>query len=339
MKKLALLLAALVAVSGQALGATQSQIPLKFPIPFGNSAGGSYIRTIPTPSQIGIQNCAASLTDGFPPLTFVPAGAGGCPPFGQDFNGVINQSTAWARWQAMGGAIPYDSTFSASIGGYPIGAVVPSLSTQNLMWQSTADNNTSNPDAGGANWTGVGYMPTGGMIPFAGSTAPPGYLLCYGQAVSRTTYAALFAVIGVAYGVGDGSTTFNVPDIRGRTVYGPDAMGGTPANRITAAGGGFSAVIGAGGGSQNETLTQAQMAPITPSFAGTTQTWSLNQGVVFPQGVNVQGGSGQIPNTYNNNTATVTVTPSGNINGFSGLLGQSHPILSPGQVASYIIKY
>lgn len=55
---------------------------------------------------------------------------------------------------------------------------------------------------------------------FAGASAPGGWLLCDGSAVSRATYAALFAVIGTTYGAGNGSTTFNVPDLRGRAIYG-----------------------------------------------------------------------------------------------------------------------
>ncbi|MBR2008287.1 MAG: tail fiber protein [Alistipes sp.] len=60
--------------------------------------------------------------------------------------------------------------------------------------------------------------PTGSIKPFAGTTIPDGYLLCDGSAVSRTTYAALFAVIGTTYGTGDGSTTFNLPDCRNRFI-------------------------------------------------------------------------------------------------------------------------
>lgn len=56
--------------------------------------------------------------------------------------------------------------------------------------------------------------PVGSIIPFGSSTIPSGYLLCNGQAVSRTTYSELFAAIGTAFGVGDGSNTFNVPDMR-----------------------------------------------------------------------------------------------------------------------------
>jgi microcystin-dependent protein len=74
-----------------------------------------------------------------------------------------------------------------------------------------------------------GGFPTGGFIPFAGTVAPSGWLMCYGQSVSRSSYAALFSVIGTSYGSGDGSTTFNVPDLRGRTTAGKDDMGGTAA--------------------------------------------------------------------------------------------------------------
>lgn len=62
--------------------------------------------------------------------------------------------------------------------------------------------------------------PAGIVMPFAGSTAPQGYLLCDGSAVSRTDYADLFTAIGTTYGSGDGSTTFNVPDLSGRVVLG-----------------------------------------------------------------------------------------------------------------------
>jgi len=64
------------------------------------------------------------------------------------------------------------------------------------------------------------YVATGTVVDFAGSTAPTGWLLCDGSEVSRTTYAALFAVIGTTYGSGDGSTTFNLPDARGKATVG-----------------------------------------------------------------------------------------------------------------------
>lgn len=80
---------------------------------------------------------------------------------------------------------------------------------------------------GDANNKAVPVMPVGCVIPFAGAAAPTGWLLCQGQAVSRTTYAQLFSVIGTTYGSGDGSTTFNLPDMRGRVAVGSDANLGT----------------------------------------------------------------------------------------------------------------
>lgn len=69
--------------------------------------------------------------------------------------------------------------------------------------------------------------PIGAILAFGGATAPAGWLLCQGQAISRTTYAALFAVIGTAYGAGDGSTTFNIPDGREVTLKGAGESGYT----------------------------------------------------------------------------------------------------------------
>jgi microcystin-dependent protein len=96
--------------------------------------------------------------------------------------------------------------------------------------------------------------PTGSVIAFAGSSAPTDWLLCYGQAISRTTYAALFAVVSTTYGVGDGTTTFNLPDLRGRTVAGIDNMGGSDAGRLDIANSSGTVV-----GTQYVTLTSAEM--------------------------------------------------------------------------------
>lgn len=72
---------------------------------------------------------------------------------------------------------------------------------------------------------------TGAVMPFPRSTAPTGWLKCNGQAVSRTTYAALFAVIGTTFGAGNGTTTFNLPDMRGETVRGWDDGRGVDTGR------------------------------------------------------------------------------------------------------------
>lgn len=62
--------------------------------------------------------------------------------------------------------------------------------------------------------------PTGTMLPFAGKTVPAGFLLCNGAAISRTTYARLFSVLGTTWGAGDGSTTFNLPNVNDRCLEG-----------------------------------------------------------------------------------------------------------------------
>ena len=105
----------------------------------------------------------------------------------------------------------------------------------------------------------VGFVPVGVVVPFAGSTSPAGWELCYGQAISRTTYAGLFATISTTYGSGDGSTTFNVPDLRGRVTAGKDDMGGTAASRLTSTVLTASNTLGATGGTQTHTMTSAEM--------------------------------------------------------------------------------
>ncbi len=76
-------------------------------------------------------------------------------------------------------------------------------------------------------------LPSGVVLPFGGTAAPTGFLIADGSAVSRTTYAALFAVIGTAFGAGDGSTTFNLPDMRGRFMRGVDGSAGLDPDKIS----------------------------------------------------------------------------------------------------------
>ncbi len=102
----------------------------------------------------------------------------------------------------------------------------------------------------------VGVVETGIMVPFGGTVAPTGYVLCDDTAISRTTFANLFAVIGTAFGIGDGSTTFNVPDMRGSVPLGKDDMGGVPANRVTSA---MADLVGGRGGIEAVLLALAEM--------------------------------------------------------------------------------
>ena len=89
------------------------------------------------------------------------------------------------------------------------------------------------------NWDSVDSLlteliPIGTILAYSGTSAPNSrWLLCDNSEVSRTTYADLFALVGTSYGVGDGATTFNLPDYRGRTIVGLDNLGGSSANRIT----------------------------------------------------------------------------------------------------------
>lgn len=116
-------------------------------------------------------------------------------------------------------------------------------------------------------------MPTGAMLEYAGSAAPTGWLLCDGTAVSRTTYAALFAVLGTAYGAGDGSTTFNVPDRRGKFGVGVNGTytRGTSGGSTTTSSAGSHDHTGSTG---STTLTTAQIPSHT--HTGTSDSTTIS---------------------------------------------------------------
>src|SRR5499427_914587 len=123
------------------------------------------------------------------------------------------------------------------------------------------------------------------------ASIPAWALLSYGQAISRTTYAALAALASAAsypHGSGDGSTTFNVADKRGRFSAGKDDMGGTAASRITAAiSGTAGTVLGAAVGNEGVTLATAQIP--SHSHTGATNTVSADHSHGFTTGGRSQG--------------------------------------------------
>jgi len=120
-----------------------SNLPKLLPIPFAQTGAR---QNIPNDSQIGIEGGRASYTDGFPPLTRTPIAAGGIPPFGTDFNGIFHDTTDAIRWNQAGGGYRYDSAFSTSVGGYPVGAIL-SNTTGDGCWLNTVDGNTNSPES------------------------------------------------------------------------------------------------------------------------------------------------------------------------------------------------
>jgi len=112
-------------------------------------------------------------------------------------------------------------------------------------------------DYSGANLTGIEGIPTATIVPWSSASVPSGFLECDGSAVSRTTYASLFAIVGTTYGSGDGSSTFNVPDLSDNVTIGKSN------NKALASTGGANTVTNSGnigGSTANRTLSSPQLA-------------------------------------------------------------------------------
>ena len=131
----------------------------------------------------------------------------------------------------------------------------------NPIWTENGITGINDTTSATSSAQGSGVVLQTGDIKFFGANTgslSAGWLVCNGAPVSRVTYATLFAVIGTTWGVGDGSTTFNLPDLRGTVPAGADNMGGSAASRITSASIGTAAILGARGGvqfAQTDTLT------------------------------------------------------------------------------------
>ena len=179
-------------------------------------------------------------------------------------------------------------------------------------------------------------IPIGGGIDYWGTTAPnSSFALMYGQAISRTTYGALFSLFGTTYGTGDGSTTFNIPDLRGRVVAGKDDMGGSAASRLTSSFfGGTATNLGAVGGSESHALTTAQLAAHTHANSltdpGHTHPWFNYDG----GSVNAGGGFGgvKLADTITSNTTGIS------INNASAGSGNAHNNTQPTIIANKILR-
>lgn len=149
--------------------------------------------------------------------------------------------------------------------------VLASYSDAGVLQQSITFNRdgTMATSAGGGSFIGI---PPGAMMDWPGAAAPGGWLLAAGQIVSRATYAGIFAAYGTLYGAGDGSTTFGLPDCRGRVTAGADNMNGPAAGRLgSGRPGGVTvpAAVGVAGGEQSHVSVTNETASHThPIVAG-----------------------------------------------------------------------
>lgn len=186
----------------------------------------------------------------------------------------------------------------------------PSLGEQG--WGTLVNENFDKIDA--TSITGVVQL-------FAGSTAPPGWLICNGQAVSRTTYAALYAVIGTTYGAGDGSTTFNVPNLVNKTVRGSNSLGKT-------------------GGADTVTLSTANLP--AHNHAGTTDSAGAHTHTTQWSAYKTDGGwNGWQSNSWTIKSSTTTDSAGAHTHTFttsSTGSGSAVTITNPYVMLHYIIK-
>jgi microcystin-dependent protein len=184
-------------------------------------------------------------------------------------------------------------------------------------------------------------IPLGGMLPYVGSSAPnTAFALPFGQAISRTTYATLFSLIGVTFGNGDTTTTFNLPDLRGRAIFGLDNMGGSTAGRIgsvpTDNGTVTGTALGSTGGSATHALTSNEMpshthtASVSPNpHSHTVHTFSGGLQSLSPGGFSAPD-TAQTDLTSSSTSLTVTNANTGG--------GAAHAILPPCMVLPFILR-
>lgn len=185
----------------------------------------------------------------------------------------------------------------------------------------------------------AGYLPidtrkhyVGEAFVFFGASPPTGCLWAAGQAVSRVTYAELFAVYGTTYGPGDGATTFNLPDLRDRVVIGRGDMGGVAAGRITTSIGNINtAILGTTGGNEN-LMAHTHAASTTPA-GGHDHTYTRGDAVG-------QVGGGSYPQYLGSSSTQNTSAAPDHVHGVSVAAagaGNSHNI-QPAIVGNWCIQ-
>jgi microcystin-dependent protein len=175
------------------------------------------------------------------------------------------------------------------------------------------------PDTSGS------LVPPGSLLMFAGASAPDGYLLCDGAAISRTTYNILFAAISTTYGVGNGTTTFNLPDFRGRGALGVGTGAGlTPRT------------IGDAGGAETVTLTTDEMPSHSHTHnanGGAGSGADPATGLAYSNGANTATGGLDVTNGELNLYTTPIALSLNNTGG-----GDPHENMAPFLAVNFIIK-
>lgn len=176
--------------------------------------------------------------------------------------------------------VPLPAVGPPTTGTWRIGTIA--CDAAGSLWRCTAAGTPGSwAEVGGGGAAVVGFVP-GDIKPWPSASVPAGWLDCDGAAVSRTTYAALFAAIGTTWGAGDGSTTFTLPDLRRRTLVGAGGTGtATLAN-----------TVGSRGGAETHTLT----TPEIPAHTHSAITQGSYVGTGFGGG-NSQGRPGQTGST------------------------------------------
>lgn len=193
--------------------------PAQWDHTLGNNADASTL-----PDDSAATAGTASLQKLFQLINATPLEAGGIAPDREDVNALFKYLGDQIFYTQNGGVPSYNAAYD-----YIAGRVV--LYNGNLYKCIQANGASSTvvaPDSDTAYWRqldNIDPIPCGSYIQHAGDSAPSGFLVCNGGAISRTTYAKLFSVIGTKYGAGDGSTTFNLPDLIGRFLEGGTASG------------------------------------------------------------------------------------------------------------------
>ncbi len=179
-------------------------------------------------------------------------------------------------------------------------------------------------DFDGANLTGIEGIPTATIVPWSSASVPTGFLECNGQTVSRSTYAALFAIVGTTYGAGDGSSTFAVPDLQDNVAVGKSN------NKALASTGGANTVASTGnvgGSTANATLSTAQLASHSHSGANTGNAT-----------VTLGTPAGLAASSANTNTGNAGSGTGHSHNMSANFSGDATSVLQPYLTIIYIIK-